>query len=476
MIVVYALLALVGTLAAVLVINTLVQTQKARKLGGENPTVSDRELEAYGRGLQAMIQCATVSVKDQYDDGEFAKLRQVARELFPLLHEKAQRMTFSDDCWMFMLPGKDPSRNIMLMSHHDVVKAGENWKHDPFAGQIQEGKIWGRGTADTKGSLYAEMAALEELLREGFEPACNVYLGSSHNEELGGDGIPKALEYFQSQGITFEVILDEGGAIIDPPLKGMACDMAAMVAVHEKGRCKLKCVAQQIPGHSSLTQATRRSGVERMSSFIHEVTTGDLFIRRLNPQVRAMFSSLAPYCGFPMRLLFTNLWLFGPVLRRILPKLNAQAGGMLGSTCTFRELTESQQGVSCTAMIRYVDDRDMQQDLKAFRALAQKHGITLEDAAPMEYYPPAVSTEAAYDYTFRMIGQVFPRYPAAPYILPAGTDAWRLTQICPCVMRFAPTRLSAGQLSAIHGDDENIDVAAIAEAVVFYKRFVTEYQ
>ena len=76
-------------------------------------------------------------------------------------------MTFSDDCWMYCVPGKDDSRNIMLMSHHDVVAVDGEWKYDGFSGEIAEGKIWGRGTVDTKTPLFAEFSALEELLSEG---------------------------------------------------------------------------------------------------------------------------------------------------------------------------------------------------------------------------------------------------------------------------------------------------------------------
>ncbi len=143
------------------------------------------------------------------------------QELFPTVHARAEKKIFSDDCWIYKIAGKDNSRNIMLMSHHDVVAADGAWEHAPFAAEIHDGKIWGRGTVDTKTPLFAEFSALEELLSAGYEPPCNVYIGSSHNEELGGDGIPTALQYFQKQGIAFEVILDEGGAVIEPPLGGM---------------------------------------------------------------------------------------------------------------------------------------------------------------------------------------------------------------------------------------------------------------
>lgn len=64
----------------------------------------------------------------------------------------------------------------MVMSHHDVVEATGDWQEEPFGGIIKDGKLWGRGTVDTKTPLFAEFSAIEELLFEGFEFPVNVYL------------------------------------------------------------------------------------------------------------------------------------------------------------------------------------------------------------------------------------------------------------------------------------------------------------
>ncbi len=472
----YIVLALAALLLAVLLINTAVKTAKARKLTGEHPTATARELEACGEALGQMLRCKTVSVKDSYDDTEFAKLREVVKEQFPLLHEKAQRYSFSDDCWVYKLPGTDASRNILLMSHHDVVAADTDWTREPFDGKMEDGKVWGRGAADTKGSLCAILLAAEKLLQEGKTPPVNLYLASSHNEELGGDGIPAALAWFQEQGITFEVILDEGGAIVDPPLGNMKCEKCAMVAVHEKGRCKVLCTARAESSHVSLT-GYKDNPVERMSAFIREVTARNIYIRRLSPQTKGMFTALAPYCGFPLNVLFCNLWLFGGLLLKVLPKLNATAGGMIGTTCNFQTVRGGTTEKICTAeaMLRNINEEDLKTDLAAFTAIAGKYGITVETTR-LEYYKPADMDGKAYAYTIQCLQQVFPRYPAAPYILPAGTDAWRLTPVCDCVLRFAPTRMSKQQLASIHAADENLDASAVFEAAVFYKHFVDNYR
>lgn len=478
MIVLYIVLALLVVLLVVLLVNTVRKTSSARKLKPAETKFTDAQILAYAERLGKMIQCPTVSVKGSYDDTAFAQLRAVMQELFPTVHARAEKQTFSDDCWIYKIEGKDKSRNIMLMSHHDVVAAEGEWSHAPFAAEICDGKIWGRGTVDTKTPLFAEFSALEELLSEGYLPPCNVYIGSSHNEELGGDGIPTALQYFQEQGITFEVILDEGGAVIEPPLGGMHCEKCAMVAVHEKGRYKLECTATAENAHASLTAAAKATPIERMTDFIHEVRTKDIFIRRLNPQVTAMFTHLAPYCAFPMKVLFSNLWLFGGLLKAVMPKLNAQAGGLIGTTCAFGTLEGSTESKKCTAtvMLRSVDEADMQADIAALQAIAEKYGITVKILPESEYHGPADMTRPAFAYTMDCIGKVFPQHPASPFILPAGTDARTLTDVCDCVLRFAPIQLSAQQLASVHAENENIDLTAVPKAVEFYKLFLKNYK
>lgn len=156
----------------------------------------------YGERLAEVIRCKTVSKKDGFEAAEFLKLREVIKKLFPLMTEKAELKILGDDAYLYKIKGRDESRNVMVMSHHDVVDAAGDWQEEPFAGVIRDGKLWGRGTVDTKTPLFAEFSAIEELLGEGFEFPVNTYLFSSHNEEYGGDGALLALDYFNENNIS----------------------------------------------------------------------------------------------------------------------------------------------------------------------------------------------------------------------------------------------------------------------------------
>lgn len=469
------ILILILLLLAVPVLRAL--TVKGRPLSPAVPTMPEEKAEAYARRLSRMIACETVSVKGSYEDTEFAKLRTVMEELFPLVHQHCERHIFGDDCWIYKLRGADESRNIMLMSHHDVVAADGEWEHPPFSGAIAEGKIWGRGTVDTKTPLFAIFSALEELLAEGYIPACNVWLGSSCNEEISGDGIPLALRYFQEQGITFELVNDEGGGVIDPPVGGLTCKKCAMAAIHEKGRHKLTLTASAEASHTNLTGGNTKNPTERMACFIAEISKNPGFIRRMNPLMQGMLEAMAPYASFPMKLVFANLRCFGPLLTLLLPKLSPQAGGLLGTSCTFSNLQTEKGGLVCTAsaMLRSVDDRDFEADLGKFLKTAEKYGIQAQRTEDWEYQPPADPTLPGFRAVAQCAAEVFPDAPVVPFILPAGTDARTLTPVCKCVVRFAPIRLSKEQLASVHGRNENMDVSAVGDCVTFYRRLLKHY-
>ena len=72
-----------------------------------------------------------------------------------------------------------------ILCHLDVVPAGEGWTHDPFGGEISDGKIWGRGTTDDKGPAVCALYALKALKDEGFVPGKKIKLIVGCNEECG---------------------------------------------------------------------------------------------------------------------------------------------------------------------------------------------------------------------------------------------------------------------------------------------------
>jgi acetylornithine deacetylase/succinyl-diaminopimelate desuccinylase-like protein len=83
--------------------------------------------------------------------------------------------------------GPPAGDTLLLLSHLDVVPAGEGWSKPPFSGAIDDdGVLWGRGTIDAKGLGVTHLAALAALHRSGEPPARRVALFAAADEENGG--------------------------------------------------------------------------------------------------------------------------------------------------------------------------------------------------------------------------------------------------------------------------------------------------
>lgn len=432
-------------------------------------------MKNYGELLGTLIKCKTVYNKS-FEEDQFLKFRRTLEKMFPVLYNCSEFKLLGDGALLYKIKGKDEDRNILVMSHHDVVDGTGNWSFDPFSGEVKDGKLLGRGTVDTKTSFFAELMAMEELLEEGFKPQVNIYIASSNNEEVAGDGISEVKKYLEKEKIKLELVLDEGGAIIDPPLPGID-KKAAMIAVHEKGRTVIECIAKEKEGHGSFK--LEKNSIVRLSNFITKITERNIFERKLYEEVKIMFKELSKEMNFKEKIIFSNVEFLFPIMKRIIPKVSKEATELLGTTCTFTtikgdkysEVKESK----ATMLLRAITEEDLNKDIEKISSLAKSFDIEVKIKSN-EMPKAANIKDKNYFYVKETIKKVFGEIPVAPYILAAGTDSRHLTDICPCTLRFAPIVLSKEQFKSVHNVNENIDLEVVGQAVSFYKELIKNYK
>ena len=147
--------------------------------------------------------------------------------------------------------GNDRSRPALLIHGHlDVVPANAlDWRRDPFAGEIADGCVWGRGAVDMKGTDAMVLAAVRQRMREGRRPDRDIVLAFTADEEAGGNWGAKFLieehpDLFE--GVT-EAIGEVGGFSVS-----VGDQRLYAVQTGEKGLAWMRLTATGTAGHGSM--------------------------------------------------------------------------------------------------------------------------------------------------------------------------------------------------------------------------------
>ena len=462
-------------LLALLLLAALVRTLLMGAKRSEWTPPSDPEREALCAGkLSRMVQAETVSRDGEEQREKFLSFHRLLEELFPLVHENMEK-TEIDGNLLFFWKGRSSARPVVLMSHQDVVPAEGEWEHAPFSGDVADGKVWGRGSADTKCSLMAFFEAAEELLAEGFVPEQDVYLSSSCTEEIAGDGCPKLVAELKRRGVKPWLVCDEGGAIVQEPVGGVK-GYYAMLGVLEKGAGNLRVSARSNGGHSSYPP--KNSPIARLARFVCDIEKHEPMTLAFEPETEAMFRTLAAYGPFYFRFLFGNLWLFRPLLQKLMPAISSQAAALLKTTVAFTMQSGSDacnvlpQEAALVLNLRYIPHQGKEESNALIRSIAARYGLEVTEISGYDALPPVSIKSEAYALAEQAVRQTFPGLPVCPYVMTGGTDARFYQEICDACIRFSPVIYGPEQMKGMHGLNENIDTRSLPGAVDFYKTVI----
>ena len=326
--------------------------------------------------------------------------------------------------------------------------------------------------------MYVELQAVEELLAEGFVPPCDVYLEYSINEETGGDGAAAAMRYLRDQGIRFALVLDEGGAVLEEAIPGMDRPYA-MVGITEKGYMDVKITARGKGGHSSTPP--RHTPAARLFAFANEIERKRPFYKKLIPELKEMFEKMAPSLPFAMRLILSNIWLFGPLLKIVMPMVSPYGEALMETTCCFTQMKGSDAAnvipkePYLIANLRTSVHQNCEESLALLKKYGKKYDLEFEVLLQRDASPVSNIHSREYAFVEKTIKDHFPDAGTAPYLIMGGTDCRHFHALTENALRFAPIRMSDAQNASCHAVDENVTLAALAEGVGFYKKLLKNY-
>jgi len=353
------------------------------------------------------------------------------------------------------IPASDNRPALVVHGHTDVVPAdAANWSVDPFAGEIKDGMLWGRGAVDMKDMDAMIIAALTDILGAGKQPRRDLVIAFFSDEENGGVFGSQHVVKTQPQlfaGAT-EAISEVGGYSIT-----MNGQRAYLLQTGEKALIWIKLVARGTAAHGS--RVMQNNAITKLAEAVAKIGRREWPIH-LTSTTEQLIGELA-------RIMETDPQKVGP--DEIVLSTGTAGGFIRGSLRTTTNPTLLAGGYKHNVIPDFaealVDIRTLAGEEEAVLAeireligdeieiVIMHQDIGLETPFEGPLVDAMVDTLIAHD----------PEATVLPYILSGGTDNKALSTLGITGYGFAPLRLPA-ELDfpgMFHGVDERVPLDAL---------------
>jgi len=360
------------------------------------------------------------------------------------------------------LPGQGTAPPLLLQAHTDVVTtANQQWTHPPFAAEIHDGFLWGRGTLDDKCGVAMMVAAVLRAKAENTPLPGDIILALVCDEEADGIfGAKYLVEEHPEFFADVRYCIGEGGG----PSVTMGEKPFYPIMVAEKLDCKIRLTVEGAGGHGSLP-FYGEGAMHELGRILNLLTTKRLpvHITSVTKQMLETFgTNLSFPTGWALRQM-TNpamtdrmLALAGPVARQLDPLLHNSVsptivnGGhkinVIPSKITLDLDGRLLPGFHPTDMLREL--RQLLGNNVGLEVL--RNGVGKSDI-DMRWYNTLAN----------IVRELDPESIPFPYLLAGCTDGRFFAKLGIQTYGFQPMRLSAGLLDTIHAADERIPVEAM---------------
>ena len=355
------------------------------------------------------------------------------------------------------MEGTDPSRDALLLHHHlDVVPAEpKEWTYDPFAGELADGCVWGRGAIDMLDMNAMTLAIVRDRMRTGRKPPRDVVLAFLADEEAGGvfgahwlvDKKPKLFD-----GVT-EAIGEVGGfsLTVNDDLRLYCIETA------QKGIAWMRLTAQGRAGHGSMMNDD--NAVTELAAAVARLGRHEFPIH-VTKTVRAFLDNVSEAFGIELDAndMEATVAKLGPIARII--------GATLRNTAN---PTMLEAGYKHNVIPQYAHANVDGRFLPGFEEEFERElDAVLGPTITREYvnHDIAVETEfegALVDAMAASLKAEDPGAKAVPYTLSGGTDAKSFSLLGIRCFGFTPLRLPPDLdfSGMFHGVDERVPVESL---------------
>jgi acetylornithine deacetylase/succinyl-diaminopimelate desuccinylase-like protein len=365
--------------------------------------------------------------------------------------------------------GSGAARPVMLLAHMDVVGVErESWSCDPFAGEVRDGYVYGRGAIDDKGMLAANLMTMlllqRELKRSGSLLSRDVLFVATSDEEAGGEWGMGWLVENHPETLDAEFALNEGGRtrIIEGGQTYLAVQSAEkishVVTITATGRAGHAAIPLEDNAIFRLSRA-----LERLSHYAEPIV--------LTAITRQFFSRLAEIWPNPverngMRDLVSAdthaVEKGGAVLSRI-PVFNAVlrngiSPAIVEGGTRFNVIPASAGAV---LNVRTLPEQSIDAVVERIRAVVDTPSVSVEITQRGEEAPASDPDSEMFNAIAETARQLRPDIAVVPYLSTGVTDSARLRRIGVRAYGVLPFPMQQSDEERMHGHDERVPIESL---------------
>jgi acetylornithine deacetylase/succinyl-diaminopimelate desuccinylase-like protein len=374
------------------------------------------------------------------------------------------------------LPGRGTSPPLLLQGHVDVVAARGEWQHGPFAGELADGYVWGRGALDMKGGVAMMLAAFMRAKAGGVQPPGDVILCLLADEEAGSDLGADFLVREHPQlfdGVRYS--LGEFG--------GFTMDIAGRrfypIMVAEKQICWTRASLRGPAGHGSMP--IRGGSMGKLGRLLHRLDSRRLPVH-VTPVARSMVEAIA--ADVPAALAVPLKGLLAPMLTDHLLDLFGERGRifdpLLHNTVSAtivhggEKINVVPDLVSLELDCRLLPGFAPEQIFAELRALS---GVELEFEIARHDPVAAEPDLGMFDTLAATLRELDPSAKPVPMLLPGVTDGRFFSRLGIQTYGFLPMQLPAelGFMQLIHAPDERLPADAVEFGTAAIERVLARF-
>jgi len=356
----------------------------------------------------------------------------------------------------------------------ETASASE-WTRPPFGGEIADGYVWGRGAMDDKASAIAILEGMELMLTNGVRPRRTLYVAIGEDEEVMGlRGAQLMAAWLEERDVRPFLILDEGMALLKGSFEGVESPVG-LIGVTERGYATLELLSEAEGGHSSMPP--ERTAVFALSRALARLEERPM-PSHIDGVVGALLERLSYEQPFTQRLVTSNRWLFGALIRSRMeaaPGPNAMLRTTFAPTIVRAGEVENALPTQARAWVnvRIHPSDSVEEVLEHVRDAIADIGVEVSLlSGASEPSPVSPSSGPAWDLLSAALAAIEPGAVQAPGLVVGATDARHYAHLSENVYRFIPMRIEPEDLKRYHGVDERIGVENLGELVRFYLEVV----